>query len=350
MVELTLVERKPPAGSAGAAQRPALGVIETVSAGFEVVLRRPWVLSIPIMLDLFLWLGPRASAPALYRQFDPVLQQMIGDARSTDSRFAVLELSKVLQNFFAQFNLVSWLSSGWLGVPVVNGGLDATAPVVMSGLPLNASITNFDTYFLLTIACGIAGLFLSGLYWAMLAGSVRAEGIQPTRWIRAGYHIWLQLLLLVLILIGLALMAILPLTMAMTIVSVFSIGLASLIPALALVAVLWLFFYGVFTLPGLALYRLSVGRALRISALLVRLNFMPVLMLLVTVLAIYLGMGLIWDSIPSDSWLRLLAIAGHAVTSTGVVLASILFYQNRSLILFERFHWPLPDQASTVNR
>jgi len=52
-------------------------------------------------------------------------------------------------------------------------------------------------------------------------------------------------------------------------------------------------------------------------------------------LAIYLGIGLIWDNFPIDSWLWLVAIAGHALVATGLFLASFVYYQNRSSILLD---------------
>jgi hypothetical protein len=53
-------------------------------------------------------------------------------------------------------------------------------------------------------------------------------------------------------------------------------------------------------------------------------------------------MGLIWEGVIADSWLRLIAMAGNALIGTGLVVASLFFYQNRITILFESHHWPLP--------
>ena len=343
------MERKSPSDSASAQQRPALGVIDAVSAGFGAILRRPWVLSVPIVLDMFLWLGPRASAPVLYQSFSPLVQDMVSSTSSTDTRLAVVEMGKLLENFFAQFNLFSWLSAGWLGVPIVNGGLDATAPLVTGSMPLGVTVNDFGAYLLLMVASGVAGLFLSGLYWTMLASCVRGQGVEVRQWVKVGYHMWLRLLLLALILFSLTLVSIFPLSMAMMVVGAFSVELASFIPALAMVAALWLMFYGIFTLHGLALYEVSLSRAVRLSIQVVRTNFAATLALVITALVIDLGIGLIWDGLPADSVLRLIAILGHAVTSTGVFLASLFFYQNRSLILFERFHWPVPGQETLLH-
>src|SRR5258708_23388725 len=46
-----------------AARRQAqpTGVIETLSAGYTAVNRQLWVLLLPILLDVFLWLGPHVA-------------------------------------------------------------------------------------------------------------------------------------------------------------------------------------------------------------------------------------------------------------------------------------------------
>ena len=111
-------------------------MIDAVSAGLDAVLRHPWLLLIPLALDLFLWVGPRVQAPALYRFFEPTLRQMLTEMPSTEGRLAVQELSKLLNAFFTQYNLFSWLSVGLVGVPVVNAGIDSTLKLVTGGLPL----------------------------------------------------------------------------------------------------------------------------------------------------------------------------------------------------------------------
>ena len=121
MVQYNLVEHKPSTSSNTPVQ-PTLGVIEALSAGLDAVLRHPWLLLIPVLLDLFLWVGPRVQAPALYRLFEPTLRQMTTEMTSSEGRYAAQELSRLIQHFFTQYNLFSWLSVGLVGVPVVNAG------------------------------------------------------------------------------------------------------------------------------------------------------------------------------------------------------------------------------------
>ena len=133
-----------------------------------------------------------------------------------------------------------------------------------------------------------------------------------------------------LIVIGLLMI---PLALLMALIGAISSGLASFLPALLITAGVWVVFYLAFTVHGLALYRLTLNRALRTSALIARTYFASTFGLAALSLIIYLGLGLIWDLFTPDSWLRLIAMAGHAFIAASLATASLIYYQNRSAIL-----------------
>ncbi len=341
MVQYNLVERKP--GSPSTVQtQPALGVIEALSTGLDVVLRHPWLLVIPLLLDLFLWVGPRIQAPSLYRALEPSLRQMTTEMTSFDARFAAQELSKAVEQFFTQYNLFAWLSIGLIGVPVVNGGIDATSKLVTGSPPILWQVDGFGSYLLTLVILTSIGLLIAALFWTMLGEYVTGKPLQTARWIKQSFQIWKQLLLLVTMALGLALMSIFPLSMVMLVLGALSAGLASLVPLLAMGVVVWIIWVCMFTPHGLVLQHMPLGRAIRTSILIVRTNFTATAGLALIFIAISLGMGLIWESVAADSWLRLIAMAGSAIIGTGLIVASLLFYQNRVAILFESHHWPLP--------
>jgi hypothetical protein len=322
--------------------QPALGVIEALSAGLDAVLRHPWLLLIPLLLDLLLWVGPRLHAPALYRSFEPALREMTIQMTSSETRFAAQELGKAVEQFFTQFNLFAWLSTGLIGVPVINGGIDATLRLVLGTPPLLWSVDGFDGYLLVFVLLTIAGLFISALYWTLLGDYVRGEKFQIARWLARSVEVWKKLMLLALIVVVLVIMSIFPLSMAMMVVGMFSPGLASFIPLVALGVAAWIVLVCVFTPHGLVVHHMPLSRAINTSSMIVRANFAPVAGLVVIVIAISIGMSLIWDALAADSWLRLVAMAGNALIGTGLIAASLLFYQNRVAILFESHHWPMP--------
>jgi len=139
-------------------------------------------------------------------------------------------------------------------------------------------------------------------------------------------------------------LALCPVALIMLMISALSPGLASLVPALVVAAGLWVVFMGVFTPHGIALQHMSLGRAVNTSILIVRANFMPTAGLVALMVAISMGMNLIWDGLAADSWLRLVAMIGNAIIAAGLITASLLFYRNRVSVLFESHHWPLPSE------
>ncbi|HTP08827.1 MAG TPA: hypothetical protein VMP08_11295 [Anaerolineae bacterium] len=335
------MERKP--GSSPITQtQPTLGVIEAISAGLDAVLRHPWLLLIPVLLDVFLWVGPRLHAPALYQAFEPTLSQMTTQMTTSEARYAIQELGKAINQFFTQFNLLAWLSAVLVGVPVVNGGIDATANLVTGSAPLMWLVDGFEGYLLIFVSLTVIGLFISALYWTLLGDYVRGETFQTTRWLQRSFEVWKKLLVLALIVVGLVVMSIFPLSMVMFTLSAFGGELVSLVPLLVLGVAAWIVLVCIFTPHGLVVHHMPLGRAVNTSIVIVRTNFAPVASLVVIAIAISIGMGLIWDALAADSWLRLIAIAGNAIIGTGLIVASLLFYRNRVAILFESHHWPLP--------
>jgi hypothetical protein len=334
------VEHKPTAHSI-TQERPAIGVIEAISAGFDAVFHRPWLTLPPIALDLFLWIGPRLQAARLYDQLAPNFQRLAADL-DANQVFALQQMRQMVQSFFATFNLFSWLSVGVFGVPAVNTNIDATAKLVTGAAPQLISVNSLDVYLVLTIGLSALGLFIAGLFWAILSGPPRGEAFDLVRWLQQGAAIGLKLVLFGAILIFSALMAFIPISFVMLLISTFSAELAGLMPALLLTAFVWAVFYCVFTAHGLALYHQPLTKAMRTSALIGRAFFAPTLGLIVLSVAIYFGLGLIWDNFDPSSWLRVIAVIGNAFVATGLAMASLVYYQNRSAILFDRLHWPQP--------
>jgi hypothetical protein len=333
------VERKPELPST-VQTKPALGVIEVLSAGLDAVLRHPWLLLIPVLLDMFLWVGPRLQAPALYGAMEPTLRQMTIEMTSSDTRYAAQELSKAVKQFFTQFNLFASLSVALIGVPVINGGINATLKLVTGGPPLLWQIGSLDGYLLALLLFTIAGLFISALFWVMLGDYVRGEPWQAARWLRKSFEVWKKLLLMTIIVVGLAILSLFPLSMVMFTLSVLAPGWRHSFRcwrwAWQLVILMCLFTH------GLVLHRMPLSRAVTTSIMIVRANFAPTAGLVLIAIAVSVGMGLIWEALAADSWLRLIAIAGNAIVGTGLIVASLLFYENRVVILFESHHWPLP--------
>ena len=260
----------------------------------------------------------------------------------TDTQLAAQQLDHLLHDFFNKFNLFSWLGVGPLGVPSLNAGSDASAKLATGAAPQIWQVADFNTYVLLLFVLSVAGLLIAGLFWAMLSGHVRQVAFSASGWLRSGIAIWVKLLILTGVLILAFVILIVPISFVAVLISALSVGLASLVPALGLSLMLWGVFYLVFTVHGVALYQMTVRQAMRLSSLIARVYFAATLGLVTLSLAIYIGIGLIWDSFAIDSWLRLAAIIGNAFVVTSLLIASLVYYQNRSTILLEFFQAAQP--------
>ena len=294
---------------------------------------------IPLVLDLFLWVGPRLQASALYAQFQPNFTS-ISAGLDADGKLAVQDMSSIVQDFLTHYNLFSWMSVTLVGVPAVNTTIDASAPLVTGTSPQSLPVADVGTYLGVSAVLTGLGLILGGLFWTMLTVSVRGEPFDLTQWLRNGLSVGRQLIVLTLLALIMVLVAMFPLSFIMALLSAVSLGLASFLPALMITAILWIVFYLAFTVHGLALYHLPLSRALRISALIARVFFASTLGLVTLSLLIYAGLGVIWDQFPPDSWLRIIAMVGNAFIAAGLASASLIYYHNRSTILAERLNLP----------
>jgi hypothetical protein len=122
----------------------------------------------------------------------------------------------------------------------------------------------------------------------------------------------------------------LPTFLAAFVVALFSVVVAQIVLLLGASLLLWLGFYLAFILHGIALRDWRVFQSARASILLMRTQFPPTMGLVILTVAIYIGMGYVWNIPTSDSWLRAAGILGNAFTATGVLAATALYYMNRT--------------------
>lgn len=287
--------------------------------------RYPGLMLLPVMLDVFLWLGPHLSAYPLFRTYLDFLQSPDMQAMmASNSSQQMEQLQKLLDQAGHMFNLFWWLSPTLLGVPALMVGVPANK--LPSGIPATWQVSNLLAYLALFVVLSIAGLALSAIYWAMLASRVRGERLG----VRRIAALWWGLCKVTLLVIVAALVVGLPTFLAALVVALFSVVVAQIVLMLGASLLLWLGFYLAFILHGIALRDWRVFQSARASILLVRTQFPPTMGLVILAVAIYIGMGYVWNIPASDSWLRVAGILGNAFTATGVLAATALYYMNRT--------------------
>jgi len=289
-----------------------LKVIDTLSEGFKAANRRLWIVAIPILFDLFLWLGPKATVgprlatlvqsdfPAQYSSYEALIQQTV-----------------------AGFNLFS-LAAIYLPSLVVR--LDS-AP--LASLTSNLAVNSPTVFLLAAAAIVLAGLWLGCLYLGLIAQVVR-DGQTDLR-VLAGsvWRYWRRLIAFLIVVAGLFLLAAVPFGLAYLVVSSISPTAGDFVAFLVQIALIWAIVYLFFAVEALLLSDVGPVRAIRLSVRVITGNFWAAVSLIGLTFLISLGLPLAWQLIAANPAGLAVGIIGNAYIGTGVAAAAFLFYQER---------------------
>ncbi|MGH7863120.1 MAG: hypothetical protein ACREOS_12920, partial [Candidatus Dormibacteraceae bacterium] len=216
----------PPASS-----KAVPGVIETLSAGFEQVNRVLWIVTVPILVDLFLWLGPRLSAGPVFAEIASWYSRMVDayasvagavDAKTLDqARQAVTSF----QAQAGQFNLLSLLVINIASVPSV---LPPTRGVVPG-----YQIDTLGSLLGVVLVAEVVGILIGCLYLGVLAQQIRDGRVVVAKLRRRVWFYWLSVIGFIFLVIGLTLVISIPVGLVIGLVQVIAPGVGIALLALA---------------------------------------------------------------------------------------------------------------------
>jgi hypothetical protein len=323
--------------------RPAAhftGVIDTLSAGYGVINRHPWLLLLPILLDLFLWLGPQYSIGRLVsRTLSGAQLGPNGEAGGLLDRAQQGELVQA----FEGINLLSALAPGMIGIPSYAAALGVRDPL------RSVPVESWSAAFGIVLGAGLFGLLLGSLYYAILAQAVREGGLSPFRLSQETVRGWLRVLQYVLLLFGLALLIGVPVGMLTVAATLVSPALGGLVLWSATLALLWLGIYLNFAPNAIFVSRVGPLAAVRNSVAVVRLSFWATLGFVGLMTLVLLGMGQVWDRAAqqiAEPWGIALSVLGNAYIASGLIAASMRFYRERIEFLGANGQWAVGSGQS----
>lgn len=314
-------------------ERPRLGVIDSVSAGFAVVSRNPWLLGFPVLLDVGLWLGPRLSIRGLLA---PLLSAMAATAAASPEYQQASELSRqLLAEMAERLNLLSLLANGLLGFPSLIAGQGPDLPAVAWGPGLVVDVDSLAGAVGLTILLILAGLLIGGLYLGFIGQKVRGE--PAPKFLRRLGSTWLRLTWLSLALFLTGVVVALPLALLLALLSLFAPGAAAFGASLLLLLVVWVAVWLsialFFAVPAIILDEVGVRAAIWRSVNVVGRNFWSTIGLIFLGFFLNLGFSVIWQRLSATLWGLVVSIIGNAYIGSGLAAAILVFYGDR------RRHW-----------
>ncbi|HLF02027.1 MAG TPA: hypothetical protein VI547_08620 [Anaerolineales bacterium] len=326
------------------------GVIASLTAGFETIASHIGVILLPVLLDLFLWLGPRLS-------ISPLTQNLIDGLKGLpvpegDSAQGIQAMIEILKMAGEQVNVFGFLSTAPMGVPsLMDGQLLGKNPV---GWPLVLPVDNGLVLITLMLAFSIVGLFLGAIYFISI-GRLFADDEQlgPSEWLVKVIVNWGRLTALGFILVVAGLFVGLLIAFILAFVQLLLALVGALVPGLTGAGVilvgltqiivsallLWILLFLAFSVHGMVLKNRGVFGAMWDSMRLVRWNLTPAMALFLLIYLINAGLSYLWSLAASDSWLTLAGIGGHAFVSTSLIAATFAFYKDRYRWWAEMQEW-----------
>ena len=299
-----------------------MGVIDTLSAGFAIIARRPGVMLIPLALNFFLWLGPQISVQPLFQQIAGALALPPTVTPSPDLAEMFDSVRIELQTIGQTLNLFEILGLAMPGlIPI--GGDSSVDPKPMAR---NTLISISDTASLIGIGAGLLliGFFLVALYMEGIARSVRPVSSQAP--VLKSY-VRITTLVILLGLVGMAVAV--PFLTAAALIAPFNPGIGSFIIMLVFIFMLWVLLYLSFAIPAIFVSGAGARQAIAHSVAVFRFNFRSAMGLVLMVYLIQSGLSVVWDQLSGSDWGIVVDIAANAFIASGLIAAVMLFYRDR---------------------
>lgn len=301
------------------------GVSATLAAGFDLTARHLWLILIPVLLDGFLWLGPRLSIRPLIEQLsvywpqDPNLEPMLTQL------LAVAPYS----------NLYSLLSIPLIGVPVLLAGLAPEKTPLPTAVSEISSPVVWFAYFSLFL---LIGLMLTAIYYSMVAQVVRkGQETEPVssmpKFLNQVARTWLLLFLVGIFLFLLALILYLPMSLITFAVTLLSPILGLLVLLGGLLVMMWVVLAGFFLPQSVTLYGRPPHVALQESFIIIRRYGSSALTLILAVILVRNLLGQALMFMEDGSWITAVSILAHAFVSTSLLAAVFIFYRDRIRVM-----------------
>jgi len=317
---------------------PPPGLIASLISGFNSVANHILVITLPVLLDLYLWLGPHLRIDRLMKPYMAQLPPLpsLGLLPTSSS---VGTQQQVWTTLINQLNLFGLLQTFPVGVSsLMRFSMPTNTPLgAPAGIEVQSAISVIGWWVLLVVL----GWLLGGLYYhwvtqVSLKPGPRSIGqsLKQTAYLSI---IWIAFLFIFS----------LPVLVVIAVVSFFSLLAGEILQIVIAVLALWLLLPIFFSPHGIFTYQQDAFRSILNSLRMVRFTLPNTGLFLMAFVLVGQGQNLLWTTSPDISWLTLVGIAGHAFVSTGLLAGSFIYYRDINAwlqVIFEQ----LRAQANSV--
>ena len=299
----------------------------SLMAGFDAITNHLELVLFPLILDLWLWLGPHLRMKSLVER---ILSQMgaLPGMVSPDAAQA-LEFSRELWLLVAErLNLFSTLRSYPVGISSLMASRQPiSSPLLRLASWEVSSIEGVLGWWLLLTLVGIA---VGSLYYLLVAQASLSGKVDWRSVLSQLPWTMLQVLYLSVFVYGLILAISLPGSCLISVSSLGGLPVAQFTILLFGALALWVLFPLLFSAHGIFTFQYKMWTSVRQGARLTRLTLPKTSLLFLSIIIISEGLDTLWRVPAEDSWLTLVGVMGHAFVTTGLLAASFIYYRDAS--------------------
>lgn len=297
-------------------------LISSIAAGFNTVANHIYLILFPIALDMLLWFGPHLRVKTLFEPFVNELNMLLAHMTATNTLDLVNAGKEFWTVFLDRFNMFSLLRVYPVGITsLFSSSAPISTPLGDAPVYEMGSLLGFALAWLILVLVGMAG---GSLFFSEIA-RCNGEERQGFSLRRVGWQL-VQILLLTIALVIILLVFTIPTSLMLSVLLMFSPGLAQISLFFLSLLLLWLLVPLVFAPHGVFVFRQNVLSSMRTSMQLVRYFLPGTGLFLLVALLIGQGMDIIWRVPNETSWMALVGVFGHAFVTTGLLSASFIYY------------------------
>ena len=316
---------------------PPPGIVSTIKSGFDITSKQIGIILFPLLLDIFLWLGPHLSISNLLYSAQTQLEMLVSKELIGATDIKIYQ--EMLTELIAQdINIFSLLRTFPIGISSIMHQIPASAS------PLGDVISyqiGSDWEFLLWFGMlTIIGWILGSIYFAYVAKvsvtkvsvantAVENDG-QDFRWL---IKTILQASALSVVLI-IALIAFgLPLFLFFAVFMQINATLAQIVFLLLVFFAMWLIVPIFFSAHGIFIKEENFFRSILSSIHLSRFTLPTCSFFIISIIVLAQGFNILWLTPSSSTWMMLVGILGHAFITTALLSASFIYYYDMNVWL-----------------
>jgi hypothetical protein len=299
---------------------PPPHLFASLMAGFDSIANHIMVILPPVLLDLFLWLGPHLSLKQFVQPVIDSLTTLVSSSLIKMNASDVTSTQQMYTDFFNRFNLFAILRTFPVGATsLLSFEMPAQNPW---GAARSISAGSFMGILDWAVLLIFVGWVFGALYYYWVATvSLKPEGRLLWRSMQQG-------VMLSLIWVGLLILFGLPALLLLSVMTVISPILGQAVLFIGAILLIWLVMPIFFSSHGIFSQQMNALHSILASLRMVRFTLPNTGLFLLMFLIINQGLNFLWSTPPLNSWWMLVGIVGHAFVSTALLASSFVYYRD----------------------